>query len=106
MLRIYARVLTVVLAVVAIAAAVRIPGWACSIWARRSSSPTRAFGRGHRECPKGRGSNGLFLLAFGVAGGAHHGCPRVPIRREGLGSGAGARRLRRVDDGMRGVVAL
>jgi hypothetical protein len=57
MLHICARVQTVVLAVVAIAAAIRIPGWGLGVgvlyWARRPSSPTRAFGKGTPRVSEG-----------------------------------------------------
>lgn len=50
--------------------------------------------------------DGLVFLAFGTVSSAHHERPRLPLRRKCSGSGASARYLRWIDDGMRSVVAL
>src|ERR671921_185757 len=56
---------------------------------------------------EGRGGrDGHAVVGLGGTAGARDGRPGVPLRGEVLGGGAGARRLGRIDDGVRGVVAL
>src|ERR671921_639987 len=62
--------------------------------------------RGGCDREKRGGDHGLGFVGVGALAGASDGHPWVPLRREGLGSGAGARRPRRIDDGVCGVVAL
>ena len=111
MLRIYACVVAAVLGVIAIAAAVRISIVGLGVSVLYLSSAAIFAYRGlfaeelydHSECCS---SDGLVFLAYGTVGSAHHERPRVPFPRKGLGSGASARGLRWIDDGMRSVVTL
>src|SRR5919112_393021 len=102
MLRIYARLLAAALVVIAAAAAVGIPkeGLGGRLRLRWLSA------RGGCVREKRGGDHGLGFVGVGAFVGASDGHPWVPLRGEGLGSGAGARRPRRIYDGVCGVVAL
>jgi hypothetical protein len=93
MLRICARALAAALLVTAAAIAVRIPneGLGVSVLYVGSSCVLayagfrRGGGGGHTNS---RRSRGLFVLGYGASGSAHDERAGVPLRREGLGSGA------------------
>ncbi len=111
MLRIYARAVAAVLAVIAIAAALRmsIAGLGVSVLYLGSAAIFAYAGFSRMNSTIIRSvvaAMGLVFLLSGLLVSSHHEHPRVPLSGKGLGSRARARCLRWIDDGMRSVVAL
>ena len=111
MLRIYARVVAAVLAVIAIAAALRISiaGLGVSVLYLGSAAIFAYAGFSRMNPTIIRSvvaAMGLVFLLSGLLVALTMSILGFPFRRKGLGSGARARRIRWIDDGMRSVVAL